>query len=112
MHEVSLANALIELIEEQAKKESFTQVKEITLEIGKLSHVEPKAFLFAFEVAKTPLMDKAKLIIVEPKGQAYCFACEKEVIIEKRGEACPYCQSYQLFVKEGVELKLKSLEVL
>lgn len=112
MHEVSLANSLIELIEEQAQSQKFSQVKEITVEIGQLSHVEPQAFMQAFSIAKTSLMDKAELIILEPEGQAYCFHCQKKVTIQKRGEPCPDCKSYQLFVQEGTELKLKSLEVI
>ncbi len=112
MHEVSLANSLVELIEEQAGLENFSIVKEIVIEVGKLSHVEPRALSFAFETAKTAIMSGAKLTILEPCGQAYCLLCEKTVTIERRGQACPSCQNYQIIVQEGVELKLKSLEVL
>ncbi|MFV0431255.1 MAG: hydrogenase maturation nickel metallochaperone HypA [Alphaproteobacteria bacterium] len=112
MHEVSLANSLVELIEEQAKSQNFSQVKEISVEIGQLSHVDPQAFIQAFASAKTALMEDSKLIILEPEGLAYCFNCTKQVTIKKRGEPCPDCQSYQLFVEEGTELKLKSLEVI
>ncbi|MEN9315786.1 MAG: hydrogenase maturation nickel metallochaperone HypA, partial [Pseudomonadota bacterium] len=53
MHELSLAENAIELIEMTARREGFTRVHRICIEIGVLSCVEPEALRFALEAAGT-----------------------------------------------------------
>ena len=49
MHEMSLAEGVLQLVEETAMRENAQRVKLVVLEIGRLSSVEPEALRFCFE---------------------------------------------------------------
>ena len=51
MHELSLAGSAVELIEATARREGFSRVRVVWMEIGALSCVEPDALRLAFEAA-------------------------------------------------------------
>ena len=42
MHEMSLAEGVLQLVEETAQRENAQRVKLVVLEIGRLSSVEPR----------------------------------------------------------------------
>lgn len=112
MHEMSLAQGVIEAIEAEAGRLDFSRVLGVTLEIGTLSHVDPEALRFGFEtVMRDTIADKAALTILTPPGRAQCFGCGSDVEIARRGEGCPKCGSYQLVVTAGEDMKIKELEV-
>jgi len=112
MHEMALCEGIIEIVEEEARKRSFSRVKAVCLEIGALSHVAPEAMRFCFEaVATRTIAQGAALEIIETPGLAWCMACSKSVEIKQRHEPCPSCGSYQLQVTGGDEMRVKELEV-
>ena len=49
MHEMSLAEGVLQVIEGSAKSNGFTQVKTVWLEIGELSGADAEAMRFCFE---------------------------------------------------------------
>lgn len=112
MHELSLAQGMVELIEEQAKKDAFTKVRRVHVLVGALSHVMPEALAFGFvSAAKGTLAEGAELVLARPPGTAKCMACSKDVTIEHRGDPCPACGSFQLLVTGGDELRVTDLDV-
>jgi hydrogenase nickel incorporation protein HypA/HybF len=112
MHELSLAQSLIELIEEEAVRGNFTRARKVWLEIGALAGVEPEALRFGFEVAaRTTCAEGAELEIVTPPGTAWCFQCNRTVEIAAYHDGCPYCEGYRLQVTGGTQFKLRELEV-
>ena len=50
MHEMSLCEGILQVIEAEAQKQQFTEVTQVVLDIGVLSAVETSALEFAFEV--------------------------------------------------------------
>jgi hydrogenase nickel incorporation protein HypA/HybF len=50
MHEMSLAEGIIQLLEDQAKAQDFSRVKQVWLSIGELAGVEVEALDFCLEV--------------------------------------------------------------
>jgi len=112
MHEVSLATALIELVQEQAAAARASRVTRLVLEIGALSHVDAHALRFAVDVAaRGGPAEGALLDILQPEGTAYCLDCETSVAIVTRGEPCPRCGGFKLLVQGGDEMRLKEMEV-
>lgn len=112
MHEMALCEGVIEVIEAEARRQSFARVKTVWLEIGALSEVEPEAMLFCFEVAAAQsIANGAKLEIVRSPGVAWCMICIKSVAIAHRYDPCPCCGSYQLQVTGGEAMRVKELEV-
>lgn len=112
MHELALANGLVDAIREAAASRGFARVRRVGLEIGALSHVEPEAIAFCFDVVtRGTLAEGAELAIARPPGRALCVDCASEVEIAVRGEPCPRCAGHRLLVRGGEELRLVELEV-
>lgn len=112
MHEMSLCEGVLQVLQTEAGKQGFNKVKTVWLEIGELSTVEADAMLFSFDVVtRNSLADGAKLNIIDVPGTAWCMQCAKNVAIKKRFDECPDCGSYQLQVTGGEEMKIKELEV-
>jgi hydrogenase nickel incorporation protein HypA/HybF len=112
MHEMSLAEGVVGVIEDAARAQNFRAVKTVWLEIGRLAAVELDALRFSFDVVKRGgVADGAQLEIVDVPGAAWCMRCCETVPLTARGDACPRCGSYQLQVSAGEELRVKELEV-
>jgi len=112
MHEMSLCEGVVQLIEEQAAVQQFTRVNTVWLEIGALAGVETEAMRFSFDaVAKGTLVDGARLEIIDIAGRAICPACTRTVNISARFDDCPACGHYPLELIAGDEMRIKELEV-
>jgi len=112
MHEMSLTESLVELIENERAKQGFTRVRVVRLAIGALGHVEPDAMRFCFDaVARGTIAEGARLDIRMMPGEAWCLDCAKTVIVSERGAACPECGRGRLQVNGGDDLRLTELEV-
>ncbi len=112
MHEMSLCESVLQILQDNAQSQGFSRVKTVWLEIGGLSGAEPEAMRFSFDVVtRGTLADRAKLVIIAVPGEAWCMQCCKTVPVQQRFDACPDCGSYQLQVTGGAEMKIKELEV-
>lgn len=64
MHEMALAEEVLQIVQAAAQREGFRRVHTLWLEIGQLSCVEPDAMRFCFEaVARDSIADAARLEI-------------------------------------------------
>lgn len=112
MHEMALAEGVLNVIEDSARTQGFTRVKTVRLEIGRLAAVEPEALRFSFDVVKRGTIAEGAVIeIVDVPGRAWCMKCGDTVAIDERGAACPACGSYQLQVSGGEDMRVSELEV-
>lgn len=112
MHELSLAERLIELIEESCVQQTFQHVREIHLEVGSLAGVEVEALRLGIEAAGAgTVAEGAILHISTPKGRAYCLDCSRDIEISAYYEPCPLCGGHHLEISGGDRLILKHLEV-
>ena len=112
MHEMSLCESVLQIIEDEAAAKGFGKVKRVHLEIGALAGVDPEALRFCFDVvAHGTLIEGATLDIIQPPGQGWCMPCGLAVTLAERYAACPHCGSYQLQVTGGDEMRIKELEV-
>jgi len=112
MHEMSLCEGVLRILEDNAQSQGFERVKTVWLEIGGLAGVELEAMRFCFDaVMHDSLAQGARLEIIETPGQAWCMQCAKNVEVKQRFDQCPDCGSYQLQVTGGDEMKIKELEV-
>jgi hydrogenase nickel incorporation protein HypA/HybF len=112
MHEMSLTEGVVEILSEEARKQGFSRVKTVWLEIGILSGVEPEAMEFCFDAAtRGTLAEGAKLEIIRTPGQGWCLDCGKTVALNDRFGACPECGLYRVQMVAGDEMRVKELEV-
>jgi len=112
MHELSLCQNLCRILEDEAKRQSFTRVRRISLVVGSFACVEPEALRFGFSVAsRGTVAEGATLEIETPPGRAWCFDCMTEVELRARLDPCPLCGGQKLRGDEGGTLSIRELEV-
>ncbi|HEX5338069.1 MAG TPA: hydrogenase maturation nickel metallochaperone HypA [Gallionella sp.] len=112
MHEMSLAESVLQIIEDAARKQGFTRVKTVWLEIGQLASVEPESLRFSFDaVTRDSIAQQARLEIVESQGRGRCSQCASEVPLAALYDACPICGSHAVQVTGGSEMRVIELEV-
>ncbi len=112
MHEMSLAEGVLQLIEDAARTQDFARVTTVWLEIGQLSGVEVEAMKFCFDaVMRDSIADGARLEIVATPGSGWCLQCSMAVPMSEVFGECPRCGSYQMQVTGGTEMRVKELEV-
>jgi len=109
---MALAEGMLEIVEETAKRNGAARVTVVRLELGALSHVEREALSFCFDaVAKGGVAGGAVLEIDATPGAAWCMPCGERVPLERLGEPCPRCGGWQLTVVQGEEMRLKEIEI-
>lgn len=112
MHEMSLAEGVLQIIVDAAREQGFRKVKTVFLEIGRLSSVEPEAMAFCFDaVVRGTLADGARLEISAVPGRGDCLACGETVAIGAVFDPCPACGGYPVQPTEGTEMRVRELEV-
>ncbi len=112
MHEMSLAEGVLQLIEDAATQQEFTKVDAVWLEIGQLSGVEVEAMRFCFDaVTRDSIARGARLEIIALPGTGWCMACALTVPMAEVFGECPHCGGYQMQVTGGTEMRVKELEV-
>ena len=111
MHEVALAEEVLRIVQDAARREGLGRVSALWLEIGQLSSVEPEAMHFCFEsVARGSVAAGARLEIVTVAGAAWCRDCRAVVAMSALGDACPRCGGYQMQVTSGAQMRVRQLE--
>lgn len=112
MHEMSLAEGVLKIIEDSARTHGFERVRTVWLEVGALAGVEADALRFCFDaVVKDSVAAGCRLVIVPVAGQGWCAACGRSVAISQRYDPCPACGEYAVRPVGGQDLKIRELEV-
>ena len=112
MHELSLAGAVLRMVEAAAARDHFSRVAQLRLEAGALACVEPQALRFALAaMAPGTCLEGARILIAQAPGTAWCAHCLAEVEIASRAEPCPRCGAYPLHATGGTELRVLDLMV-
>ena len=112
MHEVSLVESIVAIVEEERRKQGFARVLTLRLQVGALGCVEPHALEFCFDaVTRGTIADGAVLDIEMIAGQGFCAECERSSLMMESFELCPFCGEAKLRITAGNELRLAELEV-
>lgn len=112
MHEMSIAESIIRLLQQQAHEQHFSRVKRIWLKIGPLAMVDRESLRFCFSAAcRGTLAEGAALEILSPEPRAHCEQCNMEQPVGSRFDACAHCGSYRLQLLQGDEMQVHELEV-
>ncbi len=112
MHEMSLAEGVLQLVEETARREGAKRVKLVVLEIGRMSSVQPEALSFCFGVVtRNSVAEGAALEIVDVPGAGWCMQCAATVPMTELYGSCPTCGSYQVQPTGGTEMRVREIEI-
>ena len=112
MHEFSVVQSLMELIEQNIKENNAKSVSKVVLKIGKMSGIEPHLLKIAFDTFKEKTVcENAELEMIIQDVVAFCEDCKKEFVIEENKFICPDCKGFNLKIIDGEDMYLMSLEM-
>jgi hydrogenase nickel incorporation protein HypA/HybF len=111
VHEISVAAAIVEQIEERLGQDGV-QVVAVHLRIGELSAVVPDALQFAWDVvAEGTVLAGAALIIERIPTTIRCARCGEQRAQRGAIAICPQCGRPVSELVGGRELEIESVEV-
>lgn len=112
MHELSIVMSIVDLAEDQVKKNRAQRVESIELDIGTLAGVEWDALEFAWTAGvKNSVLENAKRQVNRIVARGRCLQCQHEFEITEPFQPCPACHDYLTEFIQGKELRVKSLTV-
>ena len=112
MHEMSVAGSIIEIVSAEIEKHREGHVAEVRLEIGLLSGIEYGALDFALKVlAPGSPIESAIISVDKPGGKARCNKCGNEFMLEDFIGSCTKCNSFDINIISGKELRIKSITI-
>lgn len=114
MHELSVAQSLVELVTAQLEDEpANVGVAVVRVRIGALSGVVPAALRSSFpQAAAGTRLDGARLDIDEVPLVVWCNACRREQALDgPQRLRCPQCGQRTPDVRSGRELDVSNVEL-
>lgn len=113
MHELSLAQNIVDSVREHVGNDRLPLVTRVTVEIGAASGVVAESLLYAFEaiVQGTPL-SKAKMETALIPFTVHCHTCCADSENGTGFMTCGRCDSLDVSVLSGTEMILKQIELI
>lgn len=119
MHEVSIAGAIIDAILETARKNEAKSVKEVYLEIGELTALNPEQLKFIFKILTKGTVAEGtgiNLEIIKPVIKCGCSYKGHIEFFEKLHFSlpvikCPRCGGTDVEIIEGRECCIKKIKI-
>jgi hydrogenase nickel incorporation protein HypA/HybF len=111
MHELSIAQSIIDILHEQMKIHKLSRVESVGLRIGKLRGVEIESLNFGFGVLTegSPL-EGAQLEVEEVPMEGRCVTCGQRFALENWLDDCPFCRATEVELISGKELDIVAIE--
>lgn len=113
MHELSLANNIIDQVCESAIENGATKIISVRLLLGPLSGVDAQSLEFCFTEACLGTLATGAILVIENSPLLIkCQSCEIESEVNVYNLLCPHCHDGHVKVVSGREFKIMDLEVL
>lgn len=107
MHELTLAEHALRIVENAARRADATRVTRIKLSIGALAHVDPETIQYCCSVVSRGTLAEGARVEVERKpGVARCTDCMIDIELNRVGEPCPHCGGYHLEITDGDQMQV------
>ena len=111
MHEMAIAEGILNIAFDYAEKNRASKITKITLKLGEMSGVELEALNVSFDVlTKGTVAEGAELEVKRVPLMGKCNKCGKEFHIEQYNFFCPECDGI-LILQSGRELQVESLDM-
>ena len=112
MHEVSICESIIDILEEHAVKEGASRVTYVRLKVGEMAGVVEDALRFSFEiVAKGTVAEGCELVVDLVPLTALCRSCGGEFSVSGYAFSCPCCGSGEIDIVTGRELLVYEIDL-
>lgn len=108
MHEMSIALAVVDQVEQAARPPGATAVTRVRLQVGELAGVVPDALRFCFELACAgTCLEGAELLAEAVAARAHCGPCADDWAVGMPPDlCCPRCGTATDGLLSGRELQI------
>lgn len=112
MHELSIAQSIVDTVRKRLPADEKRTVKSLKLKLGELVGIEQNSLAFGFEVASegTPLHG-ARLEIEQVPVVYHCRRCGGDFKANCSFIPCPTCGGSDLELRSGDELNVVEVEL-
>ncbi len=112
MHELSIAQSILDNALRHAEEKGFQKILSIHLKIGRLAGIEVESLRFCFEVLSADTMARSanlsvKLLPIRGK----CRQCGRKFDLNEVDFLCPGCHQRDIEVVSGTEMLMEKMEV-
>ena len=112
MHEMSIAQSLVDILKEEMVKNHARVLKSVRLNVGQMSAVVPDSLSFCFEViTKETELEGAELVMEVIPLEGLCKECKETFGIKDYAFQCPHCGSKEIETIAGQDLSIVEIEV-
>ena len=113
MHELAIAQSIVDAVETRAAECKAARVKGVRLKIGEASGIVADSLTFSFEMLASfdPILAGAQLLIDIVPHRAHCRPCDKEFLITNFIAQCPTCKEWSNGIVSGTELQILDMEI-
>jgi len=113
MHELTLAQNTLEILEQQARANGARRITGVWLSLGAFSCVEAESLQFCFDmVCRGTLAQGCLLHLEQQPAEAWCSQCKQQVALPSAPIlVCPLCGGQQLKTDAHDHIQIKRLEV-
>jgi hydrogenase nickel incorporation protein HypA/HybF len=112
VHELSIAQSLLDIVVQEAKRHGVERVIRVGVKVGTFSAVVPSALTFSFDLIKEDTVaSQAELAIEEVPLMGRCQDCGQ--VLENLDSPiadCPNCGSKKIELTQGRELTIAFIE--
>ena len=113
MHELAMANQIVEIVEQAARDYGTQQVLSADITVGKLMGVEVDNLLFALDAIKSQFNTtvETSFHVDEESIQVQCDDCSMITKLEEWVFACGQCGSRKVQVVAGESMTVWEIEI-
>ncbi len=112
MHELSIAENIVEIIHQHVEEERLRDVRAVSVKVGTFSGVVADSLEFSYQAitAATPLEQSFLAMELIP-FVVLCEECNEKLINDDGITQCVSCGSYKTKIISGRELQVKDIEL-
>ena len=112
MHELSIVEALLDQVRQEARAYPALRVHAVRLRIGALRQIVPETLKFCFAAAvQGTELASCSLELEQLPAVARCLKCNLTFPVEDNWFQCPHCSEPGSEMLTGNELELTSLDL-
>jgi|WetSurMetagenome_2_1015567.scaffolds.fasta_scaffold44978_2 hydrogenase nickel incorporation protein HypA/HybF len=112
MHELSIAQNIIEIIQQHVPEPKWKQVAAVRVKIGAVAGIVPDSLKFSFQaITAESALCHTRLITEYVPFRIHCHTCKATTENEEGFAMCGECESTDIQVLSGTELNVVELEL-
>lgn len=117
MHELSMAQGIINAVLDTAQENNATEVNKVTVEVGRLAMINPEQLQFILGVLiENTIMEDSEIVFEEIPAEIQCLDCgfNGEAILDDSDHyaplvKCPECDSLKVDTLNGKDIVVKNI---